>query len=354
MEEILGEELGIGEVLLRSLPQEQEHHHMTLHVAVIGAGMAGLSCASRLVDLGHRAQIFEKSRGFGGRMSTRRTDQWECDHGAQYFTATDPDFQRVVNQWVQQGVAALWSPRIQVIGERRTEAAMSAAPTATERFVGTPRMTSPGQWLASGLEVQTSIRVTALQQEAAGWRLLDAQSNVIGDHYDAVILAIPAPQIPTIVVHHLPEWMPQVQAKEMLPCWSVMAEVDPTGVAGFDAAFVNDGPLSWIANNASKPGRGKTPMWTIHASPQWTQEHLFVAPEDAIPPLVQAFCEHTGLRVVNATAHRWLYSLPKTKVETGCLWDSNLRLGACGDWLLGGKVQGAWLSGRACADRVTR
>lgn len=325
---------------------------MTLNVAVVGAGMAGLSCATRLVELGHRVRVFEKSRGPSGRMSTRRTDQWECDHGAQYFTATDPAFQKTVSEWVAQGVAAPWTPRIKVFGDRAGSLERSGN-GAISRFVGTPRMTSPGQFLAARLEVQANIRVAAISPNISGWQLLDVEKTVIAEGFDAVILAIPAPQVSPIVVHHPPAWMHELQAFEMLPCWALMAEISRGGVAEFDAAFVNEGPLSWIANNATKPGRGEVPMWTIHASPQWTQEHLLDQPEDVIPLLMQAFQSCTGLTVGNATAHRWLYSLPKTKSDIGCLWDPALRLGACGDWLLGGKVQGAWLSGRACADRIT-
>lgn len=325
---------------------------MTRNVAIVGAGMAGLSCATRLIELGHRVQIFEKSRGPSGRMSTRRTDHWECDHGAQYFTATHPEFQKAVREWVAHGVTAPWAPRLTVIG-KRVGAAERADSGATQRFVGTPRMTSPGQFLASKLAVQTNIRVAAVESTTTGWRLLDVEHTVIGEGFDAVVLAIPSPQIPPIVVHHAPAWMHELQTVEMLPCWALMAEVGQGGVVAFDAAFVNQGPLSWIANNATKPSRGKTHIWTIHASPQWTQEHLLDRTEDVIPMLTRAFEALTGLTVVNATAHRWLYSLPKTKADIGCLWDPVLGLGACGDWLLGGKVQGAWLSGRACADRIS-
>lgn len=325
---------------------------MSLNVAVVGAGMAGLSCASRLIELGHRVQVFEKSRGPSGRMSTRRTEFWECDHGAQYFTATDPAFQKAVAEWIAQGVAAPWTPRLMVFGDR-AGSQERADPGAITRFVGTPRMTSPGQFLAARLDIQTNIRIAGIAPSGSRWGLIDVEKTVIAEGFDAVILAVPAPQIPPIVVQHPPVWMHEVQTIEMLPCWALMAEVDQAGTAAFDAAFVNEGPLSWIANNSTKPGRGKAPMWTIHASPRWTQEHLLAQPEDVIPMLVQAFQSCTGLTVVDATAHRWLYSLPKTKSDIGCLWDPALGLGACGDWLLGGKVQGAWLSGRACADRIT-
>ena len=54
------------------------------HFAVIGAGIAGLSCATVLQQAGLKVSLFDKSHGPAGRMSTRRGDGWQCDHGAQY------------------------------------------------------------------------------------------------------------------------------------------------------------------------------------------------------------------------------------------------------------------------------
>jgi len=56
------------------------------HIAVVGAGMAGITCARTLQQAGHQVTVFEKSRGLGGRMATRDSAFGSFDHGAQYFT----------------------------------------------------------------------------------------------------------------------------------------------------------------------------------------------------------------------------------------------------------------------------
>ena len=54
------------------------------NIAIIGAGMTGVVCARNLKDAGYETIIFEKSRGIGGRMATRRTSEGlQFDHGAQ-------------------------------------------------------------------------------------------------------------------------------------------------------------------------------------------------------------------------------------------------------------------------------
>ena len=85
-------------------------------IAIIGAGISGLSCASQLQQAGINVTLFDKSRGTGGRMSTRRGEGWQCDHGAQYFTARDPAFRAEVARWQAAGVAAPWQPRLAVFG----------------------------------------------------------------------------------------------------------------------------------------------------------------------------------------------------------------------------------------------
>ena len=63
------------------------HSIPSLPSAIIGAGLAGLSCAQALLLAGHTVHVFDKSRGPSGRMSTRRAEgaagPWQCDHGAQ-------------------------------------------------------------------------------------------------------------------------------------------------------------------------------------------------------------------------------------------------------------------------------
>ena len=80
--------------------------------------MSGLVCARTLLDHGFKVSVFEKGRGPGGRMSTRRTeDELQFDHGAQYFTVRDRLFRRYVESWQHDGIVAPWRGRIVVLSE---------------------------------------------------------------------------------------------------------------------------------------------------------------------------------------------------------------------------------------------
>ena len=72
-----------------------------MKIAILGCGIAGLSAARELRRNGVDVKLFDKSRGVGGRMSTRYAGVWEFDHGAQFFTAQNADFKSEIDAAVR-------------------------------------------------------------------------------------------------------------------------------------------------------------------------------------------------------------------------------------------------------------
>jgi renalase len=319
------------------------------NIAVIGAGIAGLSSATTLQQAGHKVHVFDKSRGPAGRMSTRRGDSWQCDHGAQYFTARDPAFRAEVARWQEAGVAALWTPRLQVLNDDTER-----SPDATlERFVGTPRMTSPARFLADALQATYETTILELKQhvDAKGWQLLGAEQGLLEQRFDAVVLAVPAPQaVPLLQLS--PNLAAIAANARMRASWALMLRYAAPVDLPFDAAFVNRGPLKWIARDRNKPRRSGQECWLLHATPDWSDAHIEDNADSVTTALLQAFAELGGPAPQQWTTHRWRYAIPEPALDKVCVWDSASNLGLCGDWLNGSKVEGAWLSGRALGEKV--
>ena len=68
-----------------------------MKIIVVGAGLSGLSAARELSSRGHDVTVFDKGRGVGGRLATRRAGSAVFDHGAQFFTARSDEFQQQVD-----------------------------------------------------------------------------------------------------------------------------------------------------------------------------------------------------------------------------------------------------------------
>ncbi len=321
------------------------------HIAIVGAGIAGLACARVLADAGHRVTVYEKSRGVGGRMSTRRTALWQADHGAPYFTAQHPAFVAEVARWVASGAAAPWEARVASIGSLGPRALLAPA----LRYVGVPGMSAPARRLSAGIRTRCETTIVELIRDGDCWRATSAEHGVLDAHHDAVIVAVPAPQAVPLLRHAEPGLAVIAQRSEMRATWMVMAQCRGLPDVGFDAAFVNAGPLGWIANDTSKPGRAGIDTWVLHATPDWSHAHLEARAEWVTDALLAAFRDITGAGAESATAHRWRYAEPAAATASThgrFAWRTTAGVGLCGDWLGGGKVEGAWLSGSGVGGAV--
>jgi predicted NAD/FAD-dependent oxidoreductase len=303
-------------------------------IAIIGAGMAGLACAQALRAFGHAPVLFDKGRGPGGRMATRRiaTPAGEAmfDHGAQYFTARDPAFQAQVAAWAADGVVAHWPA------------------AGADAFVGTPGMNAPVKALAQACDVQWLVRVDALRRADNGWRLQG--DGLDAGPFDTVLLAVPSENAAPLLQAWSPAMAARAVATPALPCWTVMAAF--AGRVDFAADVIRDqGAVGWAARNSAKPGRTGPEAWVIQAGPEWSAAHLEETPDAVVPQLLGAFADCVGGALpdmVAAVAHRWRYARSGAAGD-GLLWDAGLKLGVCGDWLLGPRVELAWLSGTRLA-----
>lgn len=319
-----------------------------VQIGVIGAGIAGLSCATALQQAGFQVRVFDKARGPAGRMSTRRGDPWQWDHGAQYFTAHDPAFRAEVAQWERAGVAAQWQ-----LDVRRFDAGISSSCGVTERFVGTPRMTAPAAWLAAKLALASDVQIDAVRRDGARWRLHAKGAGELDGDYDALVLALPAPQAAPLLRDVAPHHAALADATTMQGCWALMLQYEGPLALGFEAAFVNQGPLRWVARDNAKPGRAGAESWLLHASAEWSEAHLECDAAEVAALLLAAFAQLGGPAPQGWSAHRWRYASSAPARTEVCIWEPGQGLGLCGDWLNGGTVEAAWLSGRALARRIT-
>jgi len=320
-----------------------------LSVAIIGAGIAGLSCATQLQTKGFNVQIFEKSHGPSGRMSTRTGDHWSADHGAQYFTARDPLFIEELNIWIKNGVAGTWHPRLKVF-----EGGQWRESTSTEyRYVGIPAMNSPGKYLTKNLQVTYSQTIAQMTHEGGRWILGSIENGQLEGQFDYLVLALPAPQAFALTQLVDPSIAEKNQV-EMLGCWTVIASFTEKQDIPFDAAFINGEMISWISRNNAKPGRDGLETWTLHANAQWSQQWIDLDKEEA-SQRIQKCAKELGLDCQNAqiSVHRWRYASGSTGVNPGFKVFDDIQMALCGDWLHGGRVEGAWLSGHKLANEIS-
>ena len=309
-----------------------------MDVAVIGAGMTGLTAARALAQAGRAPVVFEKSRGLGGRIATRRRDGGlSFDHGALCADARNPGFAAELDALTAAGAAAPWD--------------VPDAGCAGPCHVGLPGMSGLVKPIASGLDIRLSQEVQAVRPAPGGLTLDTADGARI--FANQVVCAVPAPQAARILAQ-VPGVARALDGVRVRPCYTLLA--------GFGAPLDTRagllrpaaGPLETVLRNSTRPGRDTTPdAWVAHATAGWSRDHLELDRPDAARLLYQAFAEVLGIALpdpVYCEAHRWRYGFTETPLGQPCLNFGALVV--AGDWCLGARIEDGYDSGLAAAQAI--
>jgi predicted NAD/FAD-dependent oxidoreductase len=321
---------------------------VALPIAIIGAGLAGISAARALMAQGHAVTIFDKGRGPGGRLATRRIEaegrKLQFDHGAQYLRAEGADFAAAL---AEAGTAP-WPDAERRVGVPSMSAVpralLGAIPCVASRHVG--QITgSPGAWVLHHWDARL-VR--------PGKPLPDTAPEEAGP-FAAVLLTMPATQAREVLGHTAPGLHEALATIRYAPCWTVMASFNAPLTLP-ETLRPEAHAIGWAARDSGKPGRDAgQENWVIQAGPAWTRAHLEL-PADAIAqPLLAALAGFSAAPLpapFMAMAHRWRYSLLEAPLGEPCLWDATARIGYASDGCIGGRAEAAWDSGAALAARV--
>jgi renalase len=325
--------------------------------AIIGAGIAGLACARALNDAGFPVTLFEKSRGPGGRLASRRLAEATLDLGAQFFSVRHEAFRREVMRWLAAGVAAPWPWKLWRIEDKHWRYRHDGG----ERYCGQPRMSAITRHLADGLTLHSECRIAGLSRRAHAW-WLETESGETHGPFDRVAISCPSPQAMALLAPHDDTLAAECRAVEQRACWAAWACLDapfprvPGVEADWQAAQGQEGPLRFVSRNHLKPGRwAQGESLTLLALPEWSEQNLECEPSQVACMLFDALQQMlpAGVRLPRPTqlgAHRWRFAHPELPTAspkpTGQDYRlSPLGLGLCGDGWRGARVEDAWLSG---------
>ncbi|MCF8211097.1 MAG: FAD-dependent oxidoreductase [Rhodoferax sp.] len=334
------------------------------HIAIVGVGLAAISCARTLVQAGHRVTLLEKSHRVGGRMATRSSPFGSFDHGAQYFTVRDSRFQQALQTTPK--LCKAWSANTVRVLDEHGNMTATRLPPAEPHWVPAPGMNAlPQRWAQSLLDagcIEMHTKVTQIEADALAprrWQLRTAGQNDathVYSGFDAVVLAIPAPQARALLdtCAAAAPLLAKISKVTVAPCWTLMLAFPQAVQPGllalgpqWNAARSTHNRIAWLARESSKPGRESIERWTVQANAQWSADHMQDDAARVQAKLLKAFAEVTGIHAqpAHVDTHRWLYAQTIQPLGVSHLWDAKTGLGLCGDWCLGHRVENAFVSG---------
>ena len=322
-----------------------------LDVIVVGAGVAGLRAARTLTAAGVRTLVLDKSRGLGGRAATRRLHGAVADHGAQYFTARDPRFQRQVDLWEREGALQVWARGFHTLTSEGLKTPREGHP----RYAFAAGMNTFGKLLGEGLAVTRSANVVGLVRTDGGWgvQLEDGTFK----HAKRALLNLPAPQALELAGSSLTqETKAALGAVTFAPCLALMAGFAEPPPA-WRGVVVEDetNPLSWIACDSSKRRTPEQTVLVLHGNPAFSQNFL-ETPEAALPEMLEVAATLGFSEPTWTALQRWRYAkvTQPLKQSHNAPYSQNDTLFFCGDWCGGAKLEAAYLSGLEVAGAILR
>ncbi|MCD7107488.1 NAD(P)-binding protein [Rhizobium sp. DKSPLA3] len=316
-------------------------------VAIIGAGMAGLTLARALA--GHAAiRIFEKSRGIGGRMATRRIEDRAFDHGAQYITIREPRFRDLLDAAAADGAVERWNRDIVSLPAARQDGPRADAP----RYVGKPAMNALPKWMARDCDIAFDTEISSVSGTPGHWTLTAGAGE--DGPFDWIVATAPAPQsaalLPPAFAHHA-----AMQTTRMHACFTLMVPLKPGAATPFAAARLDDPVISWISRNDTKPGRDDAPCLVVNAGPEWSDRHIEAPLESLRVQIIEAVRRYVPLdstEADSAVIKRWRYANVARPAGQPFLLDPAQQLASCGDWCIAGRVEAAFESASRLADAL--
>lgn len=306
--------------------------------AVVGAGAAGLTAARVLAEAGRDVTIFEKSRGVGGRMATRRpladAPSFGLDHGAPAaHAATFSEAARLL----EQAGGVVWPEAASA------QDAAYAGPSGASALAG-------GLLGGAHIAMARQTEVASIARRPDGrWRLRMVGGDTAAP-FDLVICAIPAPQARSVLREAgVPDAATEARFRPVLTVLVVFDDLPPARLCAPSP------PLASIYAEAQKPRRREALRGGVvaHADASWSAAHLEREKDEIAALLIGAAAHGAGLSAHAPrrylAGHRWRYGLVDTPAGSPYWISNDGRLGVCGDWRIGATVGAAIESGAALA-----
>ena len=341
-------------------------------IAIIGAGLAGLTCAQALQKAGYTVVILEKSRGVGGRVATRQIDNYRIDHGVRYLEAVGENVQNLIQAMQQQNGLKLWTETLYEYQDNQLKPTVNQSP----KYIAADGMNSVGKFLAEDLEIWFNRRVINLNiTQNKTWHLSleqthhTAKDKPLEVEAKLVVLAVPAPQALTLLepLEHQfsSDFINPIRSIEYDACITVMAGYSSEQNSAFEqrqidwkgVIFPENYILDWVGLESSKRQSSQFPAVVIHSTAEFAKQHLDTVD---LEPVGQQIIQTAATQLMPELnqfdwmkVHRWRYAFCRQSLPNCYLTTTvPLPLLCIGDWCGGQQTEGALASGKTASSWI--
>ena len=317
-------------------------------IAIIGTGF---SAASFSYFIKKDLDFYEKSRGVGGRCSTRRVENVGLfDHGLQYIKSQDQEFKKFLKDY------CVWKGDFKIFQNNRL-----IDDLGKERIIHENGNNALVKNLFKNKNVMLNKELKNLEKQGDNFQLTfkdDTQEN-----YKTVIITAPFQQAYNLTKQFTESFFSKFDYS-MQPNLTLMVAFNKSLNLNLSAiSFENDDVLGFAANENTKKkdliNKGLE-LWTIQSSLKYSIKNIYEYRNNKpnlIDEMLNSFSTKLKVDIKKdniqySDIHGWLYAYNQKAAATNCYWDKDLRLGICGDWFSGGNAANAFANAKQLAKLI--
>jgi len=316
-------------------------------IAIIGSGFSS-AVLTKLLDPNNNISIFEKSRGPGGRSSTRRVDNVGLfDHGLQFISPKTKEFDSFLNQYLESFIKK-WNGDFLLFEENKI--------IDKKKYIGKLGNNDFVKNLI-GSEVNYLKELFSIKRVGNKWILQFKDKSI--QECEKLILTMPLEQCQKVTSSLGLNLNFEGSMEPNLT--TMIGFKKPLGLKSCGIKFKKNSILGWAANESSKLRVGNNDnleLWTLQSSLDFANKYCHIyrdKKEEVMELMIQEF--FSLLKIQNAEIahkdiHGWLYAFKKKNFSEKFYWNSDIKLGICGDWMCGPKAEDAWFSASLLANQI--
>ena len=310
-------------------------------IAIIGTGLSAIFSAIHLrknTDL--EINLFDKARGLGGRLATRRAEGGKFDHGAQYFSIERinnlPEIQMLINEGVINNIED------------------------KDIYFSPDGMTNIAKKLLIDFNIFKEHKLVSIDKENENYKLFFENGSTFNSDY--IIMSCPMPQSLEILnkskIDYDNNLIKDLEDLTYFPCIVVMikSEIKLSNLDKHIGTDVDSKDISWIGDNYGKKVSSIENYYTIQCSPEFSYENFENEYDETNEKLKHEMEKIFGSNYQILSNHKWRYSIPKNfyQGDNSLVINQKDFLGLCGDIFTNGRFDGAITSGLSIADKFLK
>ncbi|APW64587.1 MULTISPECIES: NAD(P)-binding protein [Arcobacteraceae] len=307
-----------------------------MKIAIIGAGLSGCNVYKNLKQQNHDITIFEKSRGTGGRLSTKYIDDKFIDHGTPFINTRNyksANFLDFLDKKVTQNTLR----------------------NIDKKYYPTNGINKLCSSLINKKDLITNTRITNAKLINQKWTLTD-NTNTIYDDFDFVVFTIPATQILENDFDLDEDTKEQLQNISYAPMASLICYTNNTNTKKIKNQDLNKSELFYkVIDNSTKYDYEDFESYVFHLNKDFVLENMNLEKNELFELIHQKISKEFDINLkedFNVVEHFWKFAFAKEQLEKDFILNKEKSYGICGDYFNGINLEATYQSSLKISDEI--